>query len=131
MSQLCQSQLFELNYKKFEQDTVSLGYDIRTRHAISQGLLLSYFVCSFASARGWKKADNQWVAYIHQKLSDGDLSVKQAADAMRPPDFNTIPIPVKVKPMEHLLWNVRALSEIVKSNTAPKVCACAQQYCTF
>ena len=78
---------------------------------------------------GWKKADNQWVAYIHQKLSDGDLSVKQAADAMRPPDFNTIPIPVKVKPMEHLLWDVmsvlKELGQTVQCDTT------MQNYCCW
>eukprot|EP00978_Attheya_sp_CCMP212_P045359 scaffold343256_cov35-Attheya_sp.AAC.1 len=41
---------------------------------------------------------------------------------MRPPDFNSIPIPVKVKSVERFLWDVRALSDMFKSSTAPKVC---------
>eukprot|EP00978_Attheya_sp_CCMP212_P011909 scaffold29619_cov63-Attheya_sp.AAC.4 len=58
-------------------------------------------------------------------LPQRDNRVEQAADALRPPNFNAIPIPVKIKLVEHLLRDVRALSQMFKSSTAPKVCVCA------
>jgi hypothetical protein len=116
----------ELNYKKLEQDTGFLCHLAMTYERVMPYLKGFYLTLSAHLPQrdegGWKKTDNQWAAYVHQKLSDGELSVEQAAEAMRPPDFNTIPIPVRVKPVERLLWDVRALSEMFKSNTAPKVC---------
>jgi hypothetical protein len=72
---------------------------------------------------GWKKTDNQWAAYVHQKLSNGNLSVDQAVDALRPPDFNATPITVKFKTVERLLWDGRALSQIAAQLL---ICVCVR-----
>eukprot|EP00978_Attheya_sp_CCMP212_P047629 scaffold422659_cov59-Attheya_sp.AAC.1 len=73
---------------------------------------------------GCWKTDKQCVgAYVHHKVSKRVFSSEKASAALRGPTFDTIPVPSKeVKPVPRLLWDVRALCEMFKCTTPPKVC---------
>jgi hypothetical protein len=115
-----------LNHKKLEQDTGFLCHIAMTYPQIMAYLKGSYLTLSEhlpnRGKDGWKQTDRQWVAYVHQQLSDGTMSLEQADYALRPPDFDSSSVPLMARAVPRLIWDMRALKEFFSCTTAPRVC---------
>jgi len=115
-----------LNYKKLEQDVgflchLSMTYDRITPYLKGIYLTLSDHLPK-RDEEGWKKTDKQWAAYVYQKVSEGSLSNDQAAGALRPPEFASIPVPTDVKPVSRLASDIKALMKLFELTTPPRTC---------
>eukprot|EP00978_Attheya_sp_CCMP212_P038206 scaffold187156_cov49-Attheya_sp.AAC.1 len=113
-----------LNYKKLEQDVgflchLSMTYDRITPYLKGIYLTLSDHLPK-RDEEGWKKTDKQWAAYVYQKVSEGSLSNDQAAGALRPPEFASIPVSTDVKHVSRLASDIKALMKLFEPTTPPR-----------
>eukprot|EP00978_Attheya_sp_CCMP212_P010906 scaffold26569_cov60-Attheya_sp.AAC.2 len=115
-----------LNYKKLEQDVgflchLSMTYDRITPYLKGIYLTLSDHLPK-RDEEGWKKTDKQWAAYVYQKVSEVFLSNDQAAGALRPPEFASIPVPTDAKPVSRLVGDIEGLMKLFEPTTPPRTC---------
>jgi len=68
---------------------------------------------------GWKRGERDWMTYVSNQVESGGMTADEAFQALHPPAFEDIPVPVNVSPLQRMREDFEVLDDYFSAECPP------------
>ena len=68
---------------------------------------------------GWKRGERDWINYVSHQVESGGMTQDEAFQALHPPAFEDIPVPVNVSPLQRMREDFDVMDDFFSAESPP------------